>query len=222
MVSKGRTMYILSINIGQPRSIERKPGEESITGIYKSPVDWPVFITTDGLAGDLIADKKHHGGPDQAVYIYGQADYDHWKDELGERIAPGLFGENLTISDLESAAFTIGDTLHVGEVILQVTAPRIPCATLSARLGDRQFVRKFKQAGRPGLYCRVLQPGEVAIGDPVSVERYPGQTVSIPEMVEDYYNPDKTEAGLRRFLAAPIAIRDRLEKEKLLAELLAS
>ncbi len=103
-----------------------------------------------------------------------------------------------------------------------MTAPRIPCATLSARLGDRQFVRKFKQAGRPGLYCRVLQPGEVAIGDPVSVERYPGQTVSILEMVEDYYNPDKTEAGLRRFLAAPIAIRDRLEKEKLLAELLAS
>jgi MOSC domain-containing protein YiiM len=215
-------MHVLSINIGQPRSIGRKPGEERITGIYKSPVDWPVFITTDGLAGDLIADKKHHGGPDQAVYVYGQADYDYWKGELGEKVAPGLFGENLTISELESAVFNIGDSLHLGEVILQVTAPRIPCATLSARIGDPQFVKKFRQAGRPGLYCRVLQIGEVAVGNPVSVERYAGKTVSLMEMVEDYYNPDNSETGLRRFLAAPIAIRDRLEKEKILAELLES
>ncbi len=40
------------------------------------------------------------------------------------------------------------------------------------------------------------------------------------EMVDDYYNPDKSESGLRHFLTAPIAIRDRLEKEKILAELL--
>lgn len=213
-------MYIISINIGQPRSIERKPGEERVTGIYKTPVEWPVFVTTDGLAGDLIADKKHHGGPDQAVYIYGQADYAYWRDELGDRIAPGLFGENLTVSGLESAKFNIGDTLHIGEVILQVTAPRIPCATLSAKIGDPMFVKKFRQAGRPGLYCRVLQIGEISSGDPVAIERYPDETVSLMEMVADYYNPDKTEAGLRRFLAAPIAIRDRLEKEKILAELL--
>ena len=213
-------MELISINIGQPRSIERKPGEERVTGIYKIPVEWPVFVTTDGLAGDLIADQKHHGGPDQAVYIYGQADYDYWKDELGDRVAPGLFGENLTISGLESATFNIGDFLHIGEVILQVTAPRIPCATLSAKLGDPQFVKKFKQTGRPGLYCRVLQIGEISVSDPVVVKRYPGETVSLMEMVDDYYHPDKSEAGLRRFLAAPIAIRDRLEKEKILAELL--
>lgn len=213
-------MELISINIGQPRTIGHKPGEKGITGIYKIPVEWPVFITTDGLAGDLVANKKHHGGPDQAVYIYGQADYDHWKDELGDRVAPGLFGENLTISELESATFNIGDFLNIGEVILQVTAPRIPCATLSAKLGDPQFVKKFRQAGRPGLYCRVLQIGEISAGDPVVVKRYPGETVSLMEMVDDYYTPDKSEAGLRRFLAAPIAIRDRLEKEKILADLL--
>jgi len=213
-------MDIISINIGQPRSIGSKPGDERITGIYKLPVQGPIFITTDGLSGDLIANKKHHGGPDQAVYVYGQADYDYWRDELGDRIAPGLFGENLTISGLESAIFNVGDFLHIGEVILQVTAPRIPCATLAAKLGDPQFVKKFKQAERPGLYCRVLQIGEVSIGDPVVVKRYPGETVSLMEMVDDYYNPDKSEAGLRRFLVAPIAIRDRLEKEKILADLL--
>ena len=215
-------MRVLSINIGQPRSIERKPGQESITGIYKSPVNGPVQVTMDGLPGDLIADTRNHGGPDQAIYIYGQADYDYWFDELGEMIVPGLFGENLTISGLESAVFNIGDKIQIGEVVLQVTSPRIPCATLSARIGDPKFVKKFRQAGRPGLYCRVLQSGKISAGDSVVVERYQDETVSILEMVEDFYDPEKTEAGLRRFLAAPIAIRDRQEKEAQLAEILSS
>ncbi len=211
-------MRILSINIGKPQKIKRKPGQESITGIYKSSIEGPVLVTSDGLHGDHIADKKNHGGPDQAVYIYGQVDYDFWKDELGEMIAPGLFGENLTISGLESTEFNIGDTLHIGEVILQVTSPRIPCSTLSTRINDKMFVKKFKQAGRPGLYCRVLQAGEIAAGDAVTVERYQEETISIPEMVENHYLPDKTEAGLHRFLAAPIAIREREKLESFLTE----
>jgi MOSC domain-containing protein YiiM len=212
-------MHVLSINVGQPRSIKRKPGQESITGIYKTPAEGPVGITTEGLIGDHILNKKVHGGPDQAVYIYGQADYDFWKDELGEMITPGLFGENLTFSDLESAEFNIGDIFHIGDVVLQVTKPRSPCSTLAAKIGDPTFVRKFRQAGRPGLYCRVLQTGEITAGDTVTVEKYQGDTVSIPEMVENYNHPDKSEAGLRRFLAAPIAIRDREAFEAMLSKL---
>ncbi len=64
-----------------------------------------------GLEGDFIANQKHHGGPDQAVYIYGQADYDFWAEALGQPVEPGLFGENLTISGLESGNFNIGDYL---------------------------------------------------------------------------------------------------------------
>ena len=119
-------MHVLSINVGQPRSIKRKPGQESITGIYKTPAEGPVGITTEGLIGDHIHNKKVHGGPDQAVYIYGQDDYDFWKDKLGEMITPGLFGENLTVSELESAEYNIGDIFHIGDVVLQVTKPRNP------------------------------------------------------------------------------------------------
>lgn len=212
-------MQLLSINIGQPRKIKVKLPPGRITGIFKTPSKGPVEVTPEGLAGDYIADKKHHGGSDQAVYIYWQDDYDFWVDELGDRITPGLFGENLTISGLESDKFNIGDTLHIGEVVLQVTAPRIPCSTLSAKIRDKMFAKKFKQAGRPGLYCRVLQTGEITAGDIVKVERYKGDTVSILEMMENYYDTDKSEAGLRRFLAAPIAIRDRASLEDLLAKL---
>ena len=211
-------MKILSINRGTRREIVHNH-RKGVTGIYKIPVDGLVQITQQGLAGDVIANKKHHGGPDQALYLYGQGDYVWWMQTLGDRIRPGLFGENLTISELESAGYKIGDQLLIGEVVLQVTAPRIPCATLSARIGDPQFVKKFKAAERPGLYCRVLSPGTVTSGDPVQVERYQGETVSILEMFQDFYNPDKTKAGLQRFLNAPIDQRSRAEKEQILAQI---
>ena len=190
------------------------------TGIFKFPAEKAVKITRLGLEGDVIVSKKHHGGPDQAVYVYGAADYKWWANEFGKEIEPGTFGENLTISELESAQFKIGDYIHVGDVTLQVTAPRIPCSTFAARMGDPQWVKKFRDAERPGLYCRVITEGYVKAGDPVSVERYTDETISIQDMFRDYYNREKSQERLRRQLNAPIAIRARRDLEKELRELL--
>lgn len=206
-------MRLDSINLGQERILQYKDHVER-TGIFKLPVEEPVKVTPLGLEADVIVSKKHHGGPDQAVYVYGVADYQWWSDELGREFAPGTFGENLTISDLESALFNIGDNLHVGNVILQVTAPRIPCDTFAARMGDPQWVKKFRRAERPGLYCRVLQEGFVNVGDPVSVERYEGETLSTREMFREFYNRKKSKEVLLRHLHAPIAIRARRDLEK--------
>jgi len=215
-------MNLLNINIGSKGSIKTSKSCEQDTGIFKQPVDGPVQVTAEGLAGDYIANQKHHGGPDQAVYIYGSDDYDFWADELGERIAPGLFGENLTISGLESATFNVGDILRIGEVIFQVTAPRIPCAKFAAKIGAPMFVKKFKEAERPGLYTRVLQAGILRAGDPVIIEPYLEKTVSILEMYRDHYTPDNSEVNLRRFLNAPIDIRSRVALEEVLSKLLSS
>jgi MOSC domain-containing protein YiiM len=87
-------------------------------------------------------------------------------------------------------------------------------------MGDPAFVKRFRAAERPGLYCRVIQPGWVQAGEPVSLERYLGETVSALESFRDYYAKELSEAQLRRYLAAPIAIRDRLEKEKQLEKLI--
>jgi MOSC domain-containing protein YiiM len=186
------------------------------TGIFKFPTNEAVRVTKLGLEGDVIVSKKHHGGPDQAVYVYGVADYEWWSNELGREILPGTFGENLTISELESAQFNIGDYLHIEEVTLQVTAARIPCGTFATRMNDPQWVKRFRSAERPGLYCRVIQEGFVKAGDPVSVERYTGETISILDMFREFYNKNKSEESLRRHLDAPIAIRARraIEKEQ--------
>ena len=172
-------MRLDSVNLGQERTLQHKDRVER-TGIFKFPVAGPVKVTRLGLEADVIVSKKHHGGPDQAIYVYGEVDYAWWCGELNKEISPGTFGDNLTISDLESAQFNIGDTIHIRDVTLQVTAPRIPCATFAARMEDPQWVKRFRHAERPGLYCRVIKEGFVKADDPVSIEKYIGETISIP------------------------------------------
>lgn len=210
----------MSVNLGQDRILQRRDRTER-TGIFKFPTDESVRVTRLGLEGDVIVSRKHHGGPDQAIYVYGAGDYEWWSKELGRDIAPGTFGENLTISELESAQFNIGDYLNIDEVTLQVTAPRIPCGTFAARMDDPQWVKRFRHAERPGLYCRVIKDGFVRTGDPVSMERYVDETISIPEMFRDFYEKNKSEESLRRHLKAPIDIRTRRDLEKELQRLLA-
>jgi MOSC domain-containing protein YiiM len=210
---------LMSVNLGKERIIHRK-GRVERTGIFKFPTDEPVRVTKLGLEGDVIVSREHHGGPDQAVYIYGAADYAWWSKQLHMEIAPGTFGENLTITELESALFHVGDSIHIGEVTLQVTAPRIPCGTFATRMQDPQWVKRFRYAERPGLYCRVIQEDFVKAGDAVSMERYTGETISILEMFRAYYEKNKSEETLRRHLNAPIAIRARRDLEKELQNLL--
>ena len=213
-------MQLISINIGQERT-QQNGNKVETTGIYKIPTSESVEINSLGIKKDFIASKKHHGGPDQAIYVYGSADYDWWSRELKREITPGTFGENLTISELESAQFNIGDRLHIGSVIFEISAPRIPCSTFAARMQDPQFVKRFRDAERPGLYCRVIKEGSVNVGDDVYVEKRNAiETIALLQVFREYYNKDKSEETIRKHLDAPIAIRVRVQMEEELRKLL--
>lgn len=213
-------MHVLSVNIGrvEPLADAKASG---VTGIFKRPVGEPVSITSHGLIGDAICDIENHGGVDQAVYLFGAPDYLWWARELEYDLAPGTFGENLTVSDLESALLLIGDRFHIGSVILEVTAPRIPCVTLARRMDEPTFLKRFREAERPGVYCRVVQEGLLQAGSDVHLEHYTGSPVSALEIFRDFFAPEHDAATIRRHLAVPIAIRARRDKERQLSALLA-
>ncbi len=211
-------MRLLSVNVGGASPIEgaRKSGK---TGIYKRPVRGSVEVLSGGLAGDTISDTENHGGPDQAVYVFGSPDYEWWSEVLGLELPPGTFGENLTVAGLESAAVCVGDRLGIGSVVLEVTAPRIPCQTLAVRMGDPAFLKRFRRAERPGVYCRVVREGEVRAGGSVAYTPYAGERVPVLEVFRAFFEPDPGEEVLRRLLSVPIAVRARSEYEKQLAGL---
>lgn len=214
-------MHVLSINRGHAEPIANAKAS-GVTGIYKRPVEQLVWIGTTGLAEDAICDTENHGGVDQAIYVYGLPDYAWWSATLGYELHPGTFGENITIAELESAQLAIGDRLTIGDVILEVTAPRIPCVTLARRMSDPLFVKRFRAAERPGVYCRVINEGYIQSGTSVQYTSYAGVAINVIEMFRDFFTPNLDESTLRRYLGSPIAIRDRQDKEKQLEQLLAT
>jgi len=208
-------VIVTSINRGSRERLDQR-SFKGITGIFKRPVAGPVAIGLLGLESDAVVNRKHHGGPDQAVYLYRQEDYDWWTAELGTRVEPGAFGENLTVAGLAEPGAVIGSRMDFGAVVLEVTAPRIPCNTLAARMGDPGFAKRFMAAERPGLYCRVIRPGILKTGAPFTVAPYTGDQVSTLDIFRARYRR-LGEAELRRFLAAPIDARTRAAYQPALA-----
>ena len=172
-------MKIESVHIGTLKPISAKSGK---TGIYKLSQVGDVFVTKLGLANDEIGDLNHHGGIDQAVYIYTRPDLDWWNAKLKTNLKPGTFGENILISEMTSAELCLGDRFLCGEVILEVTSYRMPCATLAARMNDKFFVMKFDKAMRHGAYCRVISEGTISSGMNVLYQPFNGNRVTLAEM----------------------------------------
>lgn len=179
-------MKLLSVNVGKPRPNPWK--RLSATGIDKRPAEGPVAVAAPGpkgtgsvgLAGDRVYDVKHHGGPDQAVYAYAREDLDGWEAELGRPLANGVFGENLTTAGLDVNGALIGERWRIGrDVVLEVSCPRIPCATFQGWLERDGWIRRFTEAALPGAYLRVIEPGDIRADDPVEIVHRPGHQVSV-------------------------------------------
>lgn len=158
-------------------------GTIGITAIDKRPVDGPVRVRPLGLHADVQADRKHHGGEDQAVYVYADEDAAYFAEQLDRPIPPGLFGENLRTTGVDVTGLVIGERLRLGDTLeLEVTIPRIPCGTFARRMKVDKWVKRFAEEGRPGAYLRVRKSGSVAAGDAVTVLERPEHGVTIGQM----------------------------------------
>lgn len=156
-----------AVNVGCIRPTPH--GSVGSTAIDKRPVPGRARFEPLGVAGDEIADRRHHGGLDQAVYAFAREDYSYWEAELGRPLGPGSFGENLTTVGLDVQNARIGERWRVGECVLEVTGVRIPCAVFAGFLDEPRWVRRFTEHGVPGAYLRVIEPGLVGAGDPIAV-----------------------------------------------------
>ncbi|RMI45624.1 MOSC domain-containing protein [Streptomyces triticirhizae] len=207
---------LLTVNAGRSAAVARTNAPSGLTGIDKRPVDGEVAVSApgpkgvggSGLAGDSVADLRHHGGDDQAVYAYAREDLDHWAAELGRSLENGVFGENLTTEGIDVSDTRVGEQWLVGdELLLEATSPRIPCATFADWIGERGWVKRFSEAARPGAYFRVLRPGTIRAGDRIEVVHRPAHEVSVAFA----FRAQLGERALRpRLLAAGPALHSEL------------
>ena len=158
-------MKLLSVNVSLPKEVPYK-GKTITTGIFKEPVEGRVMLRETNLDGDGQADLKAHGGTYKAVYVYSIENYNYWKRELGrDDFTFGQFGENFTVEGMLDDEVHIGDIFRVGDALVEVTQPRVPCFKLGLRMGMVEFPKLFHNGERPGFYLRVLEEGEVGAGD---------------------------------------------------------
>lgn len=212
-------MRLLSVNVGRPRHNPWK--EWDATGIDKRPVDGPVAVADPGprgtgavgLAGDRVHDVRHHGGADQAVYAFAREELDRWQAELGRPLANGAFGENLTTLGLDVDGALIGERWRIGPtVVLEVSCPRTPCSTFQGWLGIDDWIRRFTRAARPGAYLRVVEPGEIRAGDPVTIVHRPDHDVTVTLAFRALMSEPELLPRLLAADALPAETRDRIRR----------
>jgi MOSC domain-containing protein YiiM len=181
---------LASVNVGRPRTVAW--GISGVTsGIWKQPVGGRVAVRGVNLEGDDQADRTVHGGPDKAVYAYAVDDYRLWRVELGRDLAPGTFGENLTVDGLDVSGALIGERWQIGSAIFEISQPRVPCYKLGIRMDDSRFPRRFAAAERPGAYLRIVREGSVGAGDGVSVIYRPQHGLTAA-LVSRAYHADRS------------------------------
>nr|WP_299383910.1 MOSC domain-containing protein [Allomuricauda sp.] len=158
-------MRIISTNLGKPTPIEWN-GQQTTTGIFKYPTPDTLTLETESVAKDTISDRRVHGGIFKACYLFSSEQYPYWKEKYPQLDWDwGMFGENLTVEGLDETTLKIGNIYKVGTALVQVTQPREPCFKLGIRFNDQGILKEFIDHGFPGTYVRVLEVGQVAVGD---------------------------------------------------------
>jgi len=195
------TATVRSVNAAVPEPV---PGLKRPSGIRKRPVERIEVRDPgpkrgglgSGVVGDAIISRKHHGGETQAVYAVAREELDWWGEQLDRELADGMFGENLTTTGLDVDGAEMGEQWRVGETVLEVCGPRVPCATFAKHMAERAWVRRFAERGRTGAYLAVREPGSITAGDVVEVVHRPGHGLTVPMFFRALMGDKETAAVL--------------------------
>ncbi len=210
-------MKVVSTNIGGPTTILWN-GKEEQTGIYKYPVNKPVFLGSMQVDTDTVTDRKHHGGIYKACYLFSSTQYPYWKQRYPSlKWDWGMFGENITIDAMEEKNLIIGSVYNLGTAIVQITIPREPCYKLGIRFQDQGIIKAFVEHGHPGTYVKVLREGTVRNGDTFLLQDKPNHGTSIFDFYAMLYSKEKDQDLLNLVLgleAIPERTRNKLSKYK--------
>jgi MOSC domain-containing protein YiiM len=153
---------ILQINIS-PGGVPKRPVAEAL-------------VTPLGIGGDLHAHPAIHGGPLKALLLITSEGIEELKAS-GFPLYYGALGENITTRGLDRRALRIGQRWRIGQIVVELTKVRTPCATIEiygANIKDAIYDQEVK-AGDPssprwglsGFYASVVKGGPIWVGDPM-------------------------------------------------------
>ena len=194
-------MRVISTNLASSREILWN-GKKIITGIYKNPVEGPIYLRSEDVENDIIADRKVHGGIHKACYLFSAQEYSYWKPLYPDlEWSWGMFGENLTVEGLDESDVCIGDIYKVGTAEVEVSQPREPCFKLGVRFDNQEILAQFIKRSFSGFYVRILKEGKVSPGDVISLVSRPPSELTIKAFFELLFSKEKDQEKLQMAVA---------------------
>ena len=173
-----------------------------ISAIFKVAQNGEIFANELGFEGDSVADTKHHGGPEKAIFANSLSNYAQWEKFLGfKNLAYGAMGENLCIDGLDESNVCVGDIHKIGSLVLQVSQPRKPCFKLSKRWGNENMATHIFETGLTGWYYRVITPGSCKAGDIIEIVKKDEVGMSILEINRLFFAPNENLELLKKINA---------------------
>ena len=131
-------------------------------GVKKKNIGKGYFQENLGLTGDAHADPQTH----RQVSLLALESINKMKD-LGLKLTPGDFAENITVKGLNLASLPIGTLLSIGDdALLEISQIGKDCHRGCAIL---------KQTGKcimpqEGVFARVIKSGEIKTGDKIKLK----------------------------------------------------
>lgn len=208
-------MKVISTNIGTSTKIVWN-GKNTTTGIYKFPINKPIFLDIEDVLGDTVVDRKYHGGVYKACYLFSADNYPYWKEKYPHlKWDWGMFGENLTMEGLDESKIRIGSTYKLGSALVQITQPREPCYKLGIRFGNQGILKQYIDHGFPGTYVRVMEPGKVTVGDSMELMEESKSPLTVQQFFNLLFSPTKDRDLVQQAInnpALPLGKREKLKK----------
>ena len=128
-----------------------------------------VEIRPDGVEGDRYRRGDGHFQLDGcAVTLVAAEALAAVREETGVDVRDGRHRRNVVVDGFGAEMDALLDaTVAVGDALLRPIRRRPPCARVEELAGEEGLADALRNRG--GLCCEVVEPGSVAVGDPVGI-----------------------------------------------------
>ncbi len=167
-------------------------------GVQKENIDGAQFQVNWGLTGDAHAGNWH-----RQVSLLSADKVEAFR-QRGAEVVPGAFGENLLVEGIDFSSLPVGTHLRCGDVLLEMTQIGKECHTHCAiyhRMGECIMPKE-------GVFAVVLEPGEIAVGDEMTVAPRPAPLQPQAAVIT---LSDRCAAGIAEDKSGPV-VAQRLEE----------
>lgn len=202
-----------AISTGKVEDLPYSTKRPMRSALNKKKFAGSMWLSKTGFVEDE-QEYKDHGGPNKAVCLYSKKNYSLWEQDVSVLPEYAMFGENITVSDLDEKDVHFGDQFKLGNAVLEVSEIREPCWKIQEKYKIPNLIKRMSTSGKTGFYFRVLKEGYVQEDSNLElIKQANNETLlSVFDLNQIYYSDNKNIERLTYALKNPYLTEERISK----------